>query len=224
MNVPHLVVGLGSLIAGFTELKKGVGVDSSHTQSLGSLPKLPAVNDLAKSNGKYNAKIHNIGNIDGRVSYVIKTIQKGRKDPRVRAFAVKAVSQRCGKKWCVPERDWWGEIKSVFGAIRDNVRYVRDIYNVDTFQAPNRTLEFNGGDCDDYTITLGSVLQSIGYPIKVRIVQSRDSNDYNHIFLLVGLPPRVPGAWYSLDASVNKPAGWHPPKSMLKKIKDYDIP
>jgi transglutaminase-like putative cysteine protease len=124
----------------------------------------------------------------------------------------------------VPERDWWGEVKTLFGAIRKNVRYVRDIHNIDTFQSPKRTLEFGGGDCDDYSITLGAALQSIGYPVKVRIVQTHGSPDFNHIFLLVGMPPRNPGNWYSLDASVNKPAGWHPPRSMLTRIKDYDVP
>jgi hypothetical protein len=137
---------------------------------------------------------------------------------------VQSVSQKCGKGWCVPERDWWGEVKTLFGAIRKNVRYVRDIHNIDTFQSPKRTLEFGGGDCDDYSITLGAALQSIGYPVKVRIVQTHGSPDFNHIFLLVGMPPRNPGNWYSLDASVNKPAGWHPPRSMLTRIKDYDVP
>jgi transglutaminase-like putative cysteine protease len=141
----------------------------------------------------------------------------------MRAFAVKAVSKKCGNRWCVSERDWWGEVRSVFGAVREGVRYVRDIHNLDTFQAPNRTLEFGGGDCDDYTITLGSALQAIGFPVKVRIIQSVGAPDYNHVFLLVGMPPRNPMNWYSLDASVDKAPGWHPPKRMIAKLKDYDV-
>jgi hypothetical protein len=27
-----------------------------------------------------------------------------------------------------------------------------------------------------------------------------------------------------LDASVDKPAGWHPPRSMIVKVKDFDVP
>jgi len=218
MNVPHVIVGIGSLIAGISSLKQGL---SDTSTKLGDL-KVP---DLSKQSKKpYKAAIYNIGPIDERVKFIIKAIQKGRVNPEVRAFAVKAVSQKCGNRWCVNERDWWGEVQALFKAIRNGVRYVRDIHKVDTFQAPNRTLEFGGGDCDDYTITLGSALQAIGFPIKIRIVQSSDSSDYNHIFLLVGMPPRDPNKWYSLDASLNKPPGWHPPRSMLSKIKDYDIP
>jgi hypothetical protein len=71
---------------------------------------------------------------------------------------------------------------------------------------------------------MGSALQSIGYPIKLRIVQTKGAPDFNHIFMLAGLPPRAPTKWVPLDASVNKPAGWHPPHKMLSKIKDYDVP
>lgn len=221
MDVPHLIVGIGSLIAGFTELKKSIDGSS---QKFGNFGKTAAPLTIGKPGSKgYKAKIYNVGNIDSRVAYIIKSIQKGRINPEIRAFAVKAVSQKCGSRWCVPERDWWGEVQAVFKAIRDNVRYVRDIHKVDTFQAPQRTLEFSGGDCDDYAITLGSALQSIGYPIKIRIVQSTDSSDYNHIFLLVGMPPRDPSKWYSLDASLNKQPGWHPPRSMLSRIKDYEV-
>ncbi len=219
MDVPHLVVGIGSLVAGFNELRKGLNKSTSTT--VGETPVLMP----PKIKGKpFKATIRRVGSIDSRVSHIIGSIQKGRRDPSVRAFAVKAVSRKCGRRWCVPERDWWGEVQSVFGEIRRSIRYVRDIHKVDTFQAPNRTLEFGGGDCDDYTITLGSALQSIGFPVKVRIVQSKDSPDYNHVFLLVGMPPRDPEKWYSLDASVDKAPGWHPPRSMLAKIKDYDVP
>lgn len=226
MDVPQLVIGLGSLLSGAYALKNGISGFGRSTESLAESKtsvKLPSPSAISGKKN-YKTQIRPAGSIDNRVSYIVKTIQKGRTDPRMRAFAVQAVSRKCGKKWCVPERDWWGEVRSVFGAIRENVRYIRDIHNIDTFQAPGRTLEFGGGDCDDYSITLGSALQSIGFPIKVRIVQSEGSPDYNHVFLLVGLPPRNPSGWYSLDASVNKPAGWHAPKSALRKIKDYDVP
>ena len=46
-------------------------------------------------------------------------------------------------------------------------------------------------DCDDYVILLGSCLQSIGYPVVLRVIQTNDSDDWNHIYLLAGLPPHV---------------------------------
>ena len=203
------------------EVKRGLnGSSMSLSGGRDSFP-LPSTEKIT---GKpLKATIYGVGNIDSRVRYIINSIKKGRKSPEVRAFAVQAVSQKCGNGWCIPERDWWGEVQGLFKSIRSNVRYTRDIHKIDTFQSPARTLQFRGGDCDDFSITLGSALQSIGYPIKVRIVQSNGSPDYNHIFLLVGLPPRQPSQWVSLDASLGKPPGWHPPRSALKRIKDYDV-
>lgn len=204
------------MIAGFEALSKAFG-----KEGLGDVPVPPVVGGKKKS--KYTAKIYNVTNINSRVKHIQRLVEKGKKDPEVRAFAVKAVSQKCGDRFCIPERDYWGEVKAIFAAIRSNVRYVRDGHRVDVFHSAKRTLEFNGGDCDDYTITMGSALQSIGYPVRLRVIQTKDSPEWNHIFLLVGLPPRSPTKWVSLDASVDKPAGWHPPHHMVAKIKDFDV-
>ena len=218
MRLSNLVIGLGSIIGGVQALRDGMG-------KISPTPQLER--DLVPAHRKgppLKATIHQVGSINSRVKHIQKAIQKGRLDPNVRAFAVKSVSKKRGGRFELAERDYWGEVKSVFKDIRRNVRYVRDGHKLDTFQAPGRTLEFGGGDCDDFTITMGSALQSIGYPVKLRIVQTKGAPDFNHIFLMAGLPPRAPTKWVSLDASVNKPAGWHPPKSMLARMKDFDVP
>jgi transglutaminase-like putative cysteine protease len=224
MRLGSLIIGIGSLVGGVSALRDGVKP---------AVPRQPinrvdlGRHELIPKHGKgkpLKASIHKVKTINGRVKHIVTAIQKGRKDPDVRAFAVKAVSRKCGKKFCIAERDYDGEIKAVFKDIRHNIRYVRDAHKLDTFQSPRRTLEFGGGDCDDYTITMGAALQSIGYPVKLRIIQTKGAPDFNHIFLLVGVPPRAPTKWIPLDASVNKPAGWHPPHKMIAKIKDFDVP
>ena len=173
--------------------------------------------------GDPKSKVHRVKNIDQRVSHIVQMIQKGRQDPRVRRIAVQQVSKKCGKTWCIPERDYQGEINALFNHVRRNVRYVRDSYAMDQFQHPVRTFEFAGGDCDDYSITLGSLLQSIGYPVKLRVIQTTDAPDFSHIYLLVGSPPGNRRKYISLDASVAKPAGWEAPKYMIKKVRDYEV-
>jgi len=108
MDVPHLIIGFGSLLAGAMEVKRGLsGSQTSLSGNAGLLP-LPSVDKIAGKPMK--ATIRNVGHIDSRVRYIIGAIQKGRKAPEIRAFAVRAVSQKCGHRWCVPERDWWGEV------------------------------------------------------------------------------------------------------------------
>lgn len=209
--------GLGSIFAGIYQIKSSFTENNQQTNNLLQSYNEQLSKDIIKS------KVYNVGNINQRSNYVIKQIQKGREDPKVREFTLKALTKKCGKNWCIPERDYEGEIKAIFNSIRKNVRYTGDIYKLDTFQGAKRTLGYKAGDCDCYTIALGSCLQSVGYPVKIRIIQTVDSPEYNHIFLLTGVPPRNPRKWISLDASVNKPAGWHPPRNMIKKYKDYEV-
>lgn len=217
MDYIRALFGLGSIAAGIYQIKSSLVENNQQVSGILNSFNKQLAKDIAKS------KIHSVGNINQRANYVVKQIQKGREDPQVREFAMKSLTKKCGKNWCIPERDYEGEIKAIFNSIRKNVRYTGDIYKLDTFQGAKRTLAYKGGDCDCYTITLGSCLQTVGYPVKIRIIQTVDSPDYNHIFLLAGTPPRNPTRWISLDASVNKPAGWHPPKSYIKRYKDFEV-
>ena len=167
--------------------------------------------------------MHEVHSIDERVSYIIKLIQKGRSDPRVHELAIRTVSKRCGEDWCIAERDYAGEVKAIFAEVRKRVRYVRDEYGADTFKAAKHTLTWAGGDCDDYSVVLGSLLQSIGYPVKLRVIRTTDSPEWNHIYVLVGVPPGPNAEWIPLDASVNKPAGWEAPRSMIAAVRDFVV-
>lgn len=166
----------------------------------------------------------NPGGIEARVGRIVTLIRKGKTDPKIRTWAVETVSKKCGRNWCIPERDYWGEAKAIFYEVRRRVRYVRDPIEVDTFTAARWTLKQGGGDCDDYVILLGAGLAAIGYPVKARVYRTKDSPDWNHIALLVGLPPRAPKRWVTLDASVAKPPGWGAPKEMVARVRDFEVP
>jgi len=145
------------------------------------------------------------------------------------------VCGKCGKsnnisntRWCNPEKNWRRELEALFNYVRQHQRYTRDIANLDTYQNPLRTLEWGGGDCDDYTITLGSLAGSVGHEVELQIMESKAvggkrAGSWNHILLMAGLPPQNPTAWLPLDASVDKPAGWYPPKEMIYKTKNYKV-
>lgn len=173
--------------------------------------------------GQVRKRTLTVRNIDERVSRVGRMIKLGREDPEIRKFAVQAVSRRCGDGWCTPEKDNAAEVKAIFNAVRQNVRYSGDMTSADTFQHPRRTLEFGGGDCDDFTSLTGAALEAIGIPVRMRVIQTNDSPDYNHIYIIAGLPPQGPRKWVPLDASVNKPAGWEVPKSMIRRKRDFEV-
>jgi hypothetical protein len=218
MNLLGMLISAGAVAGGLKGLQEAMGGSSA---SLGRT--MPSKTITAP--GGLTMKVHTVHNIDQRVKHCVDMIKKGRNDPRIRALAVQIVSQkRANGQWACKERDYVCECTALFDYMRQNVRYVRDSIDRDTFQHPKRTLEFAGGDCDDYTITLGALLQSIGYPVWCRVIRTVGSKDFDHIYLVAGLPPTNPTHRIALDASVDKPAGWSAPAGMVVETRDFHVP
>lgn len=165
------------------------------------------------------------GQLDDRISWLEQEISEGKRDPRIRKIAgeVLAGSGATGGDWNVQERDWKGEVGAFYKYVRENTRYTRDPHNVELFQRPRRTLETRIGDCDDLTILLGSLLQAVGYSVRVRVIGMKGSSVFQHIYLLVGLPPTDPEAWIPVDPSMSEGVGWEYPREKVGLIRDYDI-
>lgn len=226
MNLAKLIIGTAGVLAGATALKEAF--DHEEDKSLareGVWERLPDVKNIPAGKAPI-ARVATVRNIDERVKHVMAQIIKGRRDPRIRAIAVQIVSKKCGDSWCIKERDYQGELRAIFNYVRKNVRYVKDPIDRDTFQHPRRTLEWGGEDCDGSSIVTGALCGAIGYPMKCRIIQTIYGQDYDHIYMMAGLPPTAPKPkwWVPLDASVDRPAFWEPPKNLVKRMRDFPVP
>lgn len=216
-------LGVAQIISGIYTILKS-DINNNYASKLNGV-----FNDFTdfKGGDVLKANFYDVRNIDQRISKLKMMIDKGRVHPKVREIAVKIVSRFCGDSHCIKERDYYNEAKAIFDWVRKYIRYVHDVRGIDTFQHPARTIEFGGGDCDDYTILLASLYLSLGYPVKLKVVQTIKNDDYDHIYLLVGIPPvgKDDGKreWIAADASVNKPFGWEVPKSFIRKHKIYKI-
>lgn len=201
-----------------------------------------------------DARGMDLGPIDARVAVIRQLIRRYsgadrafNRDPRGAAIvtywkelAVSIVSERCGDKWCVPEKNWEAEATALFNWTRKNFRYVRDPRDVDVFSAPDRTLATRGGDCDDASILLGTLCKCLGMDVRLRVIQTKDADTWSHIYLLVdpsggdGVAARTKAKWVALDASMDKPAGWEAPgasqvaasskpSGIVVRVKDYSV-
>jgi len=196
---------------------------------------LPGFGDPAKPRDPAKARINQIANryakppktphkrykfksenIDDRISWIEYEINVGKRLPQVREIAAQAVSG-------VPPREWKKEATALFEWTRKNVRYTLDPHNVELFQSTRRSVEVGIGDCDDQAITLGSLLQSVGIPIRLRVIGLKGSDKFQHIYVLAGLPPDGPREWFPLDASREFDAGWELPESQRGLLQDYDV-
>lgn len=127
-------------------------------------------------------------------------VQRFKSSMAVRSAALTAVRG-------LPPKDIESEVGRVFYFVRDHIRYVRDVRNVETLQTPDATLELEQGDCDDKSSLLASMLEAIGHPTRFVAVGYTRPGAYQHVYVEVRIGPR----WVPLDATVSGvPVGWAP--------------
>jgi hypothetical protein len=141
---------------------------------------------------------------------IARLICEGAKDFQVRQKAIR-IFRECQ----VPPKDKLGEIQTLFNWVQRNVRYTRDIFQVETLHTARRMLELLAGDCDDMTILLGAMLKSTGHPVRLCLAgfRRRFPHAYSHIYPEVNFR----GKWIPIDASMERPIGWAPP-AIWKRI------
>lgn len=113
------------------------------------------------------------------------------------------------------ERDYDGEIRALFSFVRDNVRYIRDIRGVETVQTPRKTLEYMQGDCDDQSVLLASLIESIGGQAQFVAVGSMPGI-YSHVYVEART---AKGQWVALDPIVRVPVGWSAPGMRSRMVE-----
>jgi transglutaminase-like putative cysteine protease len=106
-----------------------------------------------------------------------------------------------------PEKDDLSEIEAVFNYVRDHIRYLKDVNQVETLTTPDRTLQLGYGDCDDQVVLLASLLESIGYPTRLVIAGYTDPGIYEHVYMQVC----GQNQWIDLDPTEHFPMGFAPP-------------
>jgi transglutaminase-like putative cysteine protease len=156
-------------------------------------------------------RIETVSNIDDRVRKIQELIDKGKQDYTIRQLAGEIVSD-------IPEKDYKSEVLAIANYVKGNVRYTKDVTGLDTYQHPVRTLELGIGDCDCISALLCSLLNSIGHETRLKVIQTKGNDDYNHIYPLV----KINDKWIPIDLTVNKPIGWEPPKHTIIKEKIYE--
>jgi transglutaminase-like putative cysteine protease len=125
-------------------------------------------------------------------------VLRSKKSVRIRETAARLVNG-------YQQKDWLSEIKKLHAFVRDEIRYVRDIRGVETLHIPERVLDQQHGDCDDKSVLLAALLESIGHPtrfVAVGFVPGR----YSHVFV----ESKIGEKWVPLETTENVGIGWTP--------------
>jgi hypothetical protein len=144
------------------------------------------------------------------IEHVQALIRAGAKDFSVRQKAIDILLEKA-----VRPKDYLGEIKALFEWVQRHIRYTKDTYHVEVLHSARRMLELRAGDCDDMTILLGAMLESIGHPVRLIIIGPNPLRQdlFTHIYLEVFHR----GRWIALDATMSYPMGWAP-RTLVKRV------
>ena len=103
------------------------------------------------------------------------------------------------------QKDYAKELQIIHGYVRDRIRYVRDIRGVETLQIPEKTLEFGFGDCDDKSVLVASMLESIGHPTRFVAMGFR-GGEFQHVYVVT----RLGNKWIGVECTEPVGLGWTP--------------
>ena len=240
MNLAEVFLGIAAIALGASTMKKGaerLGRGLNHRKlgdgvptTYGTTSNHPSVlrqgSHVRTSSGLMRVTTHEVRSLDERLAVIARKANEGKIDPRVIAWARRELSRKCnggwnGEQWCVPEKNTEAEIAAIFKGLRRDVRYTSDPVGVDTYAHPKRVLELGGADCDETAGTACAALMSVGIPCRFKVIRTKDSQSFNHIFVQGGTPKNNPTKWISLDATVPVQPGWEAPASMVAEARIY---
>lgn len=116
----------------------------------------------------------------------------------------------------LPDKDWPGEVAALHAFVRDKIRYIKDVNGIETIATPEKTLEYGQGDCDDQSVLLASLLESIGHPARFVAIGSHSPFSYNHVFTETKIGPR----WVPVETTEPVDMGWRPERILISMVQD----
>lgn len=114
--------------------------------------------------------------IDEQLRYLRRVVSKYRGDPQIRNLAVGIVTANA------PPRDKRAQAVAIGQWVQDEIFYVHEL--PERFQLPDETLRLKAADCDDSSVLVASMIESVGIPSA--LVCMKIDGNWSHMF---------PGAW-----------------------------
>lgn len=144
--------------------------------------------------------------IEQRLATIQDLVHKSVQDPEMRKLALQ-LTANC------PARDGMCEAKAIFKAVKDRIRYTGDVApiqmpdgtvdGIDLYQSARRTwFDMKGGDCDDMSILIATLLSLNGITARLRVMKEDPNEDWTHIYPVAMLPKNAPTSAVALDTTL----------------------
>lgn len=113
----------------------------------------------------------------------------------------------------VPPKQWFQQVKALWEFVKSDIRYTRDVKDVETLYYPEQTLAQGYGDCDDKAVLLASMLLATGHPVRF-IAVGFEPGQYSHVYPETKIGPY----WIPLETTEPVDIGWSPPGVVSRMV------
>jgi len=144
------------------------------------------------------------------LNYMRGMVRRYKKAVPIRQLAFAIIDNVRGHK------NFGAQVRAIHAWVQSNIQYVKDIRGVETLATPVKTLEFGKGDCDDQSVLVASLLESIGHPTRFVAIKLQPFGPFVHVFTETKVGPR----WYAVETTEPWPAGKGPPKFAGRMVRD----
>lgn len=147
------------------------------------------------------------------VGHIRRLIDRGRSDLRIRRLAESILSG-----YNLNRLSEVSILQAFHNHVQKNLSYLPDPVDVEFVRSAPSLLDDPYGDCDDFTVLLGSLAESVGIPVDLRVIDTGDGLGYSHIYPVAVLSD---GSQLALDASdPDISLGYEYPK--IERYKDRE--
>lgn len=127
------------------------------------------------------------------------------------SLPIRLLAQRVTRN--LPQKNFTREVETLHRIVRDKIRYLKDVRGVETVQSPIQTVKLGSGDCDDKSVLVATLLESIGHPTRF-VACGFTPTSFSHVFVQT----KIGQKWVSVETTENWPLGKTPPKILNKMI------
>lgn len=139
-----------------------------------------------------------VGGTVATLDEMVKLTREGKQQLPVRLAAMDAIKD-------IPGKAYRQEADAIQRYVRDRIRYTQDINNIETLTDPATTLELGQGDCDDKSVLVASMLESVGHPTSFVAIGFR-SGRFDHVYV----ETKIGNDWVSVETTEQEGLGWVP--------------
>lgn len=148
-----------------------------------------------------------------------RLIEQGKKSSIVRQAAIGIVQAAN-----VSANDYTGEARAIFRWVLKHIRFTRDIRARETLHSADEILKLGAGDCDDCTVLILALCESIGAEGRITTISTLppDANgpaEFTHVYPSV----YAGGRWIALDCARENPAFGREPR-YYTRLEDWPDP